>query len=255
MDDSQPVRMVAAQSCYSVASYEALAVDQVGTEPTPAKLEPSALFLDKFWRRVAQLTTRYHDVDRKWIGGEEIRKWNTDNRKACQKCATSRTMRVCIVDEDQPSCRACRTAKIGCDRKPQFVYDLTKAEFFSHYGDFLAVFRNREPGRLKRYERIVPLKKRKRPARDVGRSQTVHESVARRESKLDGTSETLDIIRDLLTNGMKSDVPSSNDKDLPHVRRPQERDGISDERLMECRRQLEQVERMLRQTVAEITPQ
>lgn len=123
------------------------------------------------------MTSRYHDTEHKWIGGEEIRQWNKLNRKvkeplnrstetrgliygltrvqACKNCLRSRTGRVCVIDEDQPNCRACRTNKIGCDRKPNFVFDLTKDEFFPTYDQFIRVYKNKEPGRLRRYVRFA----------------------------------------------------------------------------------------------------
>ncbi|KAJ7733304.1 hypothetical protein B0H16DRAFT_1696175, partial [Mycena metata] len=116
---------------------------------------PDDLIIDRFWRRVASLTTRYHDIDHKWIGGDEIRLWNSQHRRACNKCLNSKN-KQCIIDEDQPSCRTCRDTKVGCDRKPQFVYDMTKDEFFASYQQFLAVFQRKEPGRLRRYDRPTP---------------------------------------------------------------------------------------------------
>lgn len=56
----------------------------------------------------------------------------------------SKSARTCIIDEDHPSCRACRDVKIGCDRKPRYVFDLTKDQFFPTYPEFLHVFENRE---------------------------------------------------------------------------------------------------------------
>ncbi|KAJ7767248.1 hypothetical protein B0H16DRAFT_1521470 [Mycena metata] len=115
---------------------------------------PTETVLDRFWRRVAQLTTRYHDVEHKWIGGGEIREWNLINQEPCDKCANSKTQKQCIIDDDQPSCRTCRKTKIGCDRKPRFVFDMTRDEFFQSYDQFLAIFQNPEKGRLRRYEKI-----------------------------------------------------------------------------------------------------
>jgi hypothetical protein len=41
---------------------------------------PTSYTLERFWRRVAEITTRYHDSQRQWTGGEEIRLWNLRNR-------------------------------------------------------------------------------------------------------------------------------------------------------------------------------
>ncbi|KAJ7107022.1 hypothetical protein C8R44DRAFT_805131 [Mycena epipterygia] len=114
---------------------------------------PHPHILERFWERVADLTSRYHDPGRGWIGGPEVRQWNAQNRHACSKCLNSKTGRVCIIDEDHPSCRACRHIKIGCDRKTQFVFDMTKAEFFPAWGQFLAVFQHKEPGSARRHGR------------------------------------------------------------------------------------------------------
>ncbi|KAJ7125024.1 hypothetical protein C8R44DRAFT_782076 [Mycena epipterygia] len=110
--------------------------------------------LDRFWKRVAEVTSRYHDVGKRRIGGEEIREWNRNptNGKICGKCDSSRVKRICIIDEDQPSCRPCRLMKVGCDRKPRFVFDMTKDQFFPVYEEFLKVFNNRVPGRLRRHK-------------------------------------------------------------------------------------------------------
>ncbi|KAJ7027193.1 hypothetical protein C8F04DRAFT_1189856 [Mycena alexandri] len=118
---------------------------------------PTEPILDSFWRRVAQLTTRYHDVEHKWIAGDEIRLWNSYNTDPCQKCLSSKKRKKCIIDDDQPSCRTCRDTKLGCDRKPRFVFDMTKDEFFPSYEQFLQIFQNPEKGRLRRYEKGINL--------------------------------------------------------------------------------------------------
>ncbi|KAJ7114868.1 hypothetical protein C8R44DRAFT_740225 [Mycena epipterygia] len=143
-------RMEEAQTVFSIVETS----PQIQILPKTLTLpvvRPNNVILDRFWRRVAEVTTRYHDSDKKWIGGHEVRQWNELNRTACEKCINSKNRRMCIIDEDHPSCRACRTTKIGCDRKPRFVFDMTKDEFFPSYTQFLAVFQNKEPGRLRRY--------------------------------------------------------------------------------------------------------
>ncbi|KAJ7016598.1 hypothetical protein C8F04DRAFT_1201833 [Mycena alexandri] len=146
---------------------------------TPKRLSlpavyPDEIIIDRFWRRVAGLTTRYHDIHQKWIGGEEIRLWNSTNRysQACNKCLNSKSKR-CIIDEDQASCRTCRDNKVGCDRKPRFVYDMMKHDFFASYEQFLAVFQSREPGRLRRYDKLETRCKRANPVkgRSIGEDQ------------------------------------------------------------------------------------
>lgn len=126
----------------------------------------SSHVVNKFWKRVAELTTRYHDVENKWIGCEEVKQWNRSNRtviflewvtyllliifQACKKCLSSKAQRTCIIDEDHPSCRACRDAKVGCDRKPQYIFDLTKDDFFSDYQSFLEVYNQRQPTQMRK---------------------------------------------------------------------------------------------------------
>ncbi|KAJ7457196.1 hypothetical protein B0H11DRAFT_2063289 [Mycena galericulata] len=134
--------------------------------PWPSSIEfPDESTLDRFWRRVVQLTTRYHDAEKRWTtGGTELRDWNMANRKACDRCLKSRT-RVCVIDEDQPSCRPCRAGKLGCDRKTLFVYDLTKAEYFRSYDQFLAVYQHKDSERMKRYIKVPGLPRRHFEAR------------------------------------------------------------------------------------------
>lgn len=41
---------------------------------------PSPEVLNRFWKRVAELTSRYHDVEKGWVGVDEVREWNRANR-------------------------------------------------------------------------------------------------------------------------------------------------------------------------------
>ncbi|KAJ7635506.1 hypothetical protein DFH06DRAFT_1336527 [Mycena polygramma] len=149
--------MAAAQGTFRVVPERPRPKKRKPVLSVPA-VEPNEQILDRFWRKVAQMTTRYHDSEQKWISGGEIREWNTRNREvrslgACNKCVNSKKKRTCIIDEDHASCRTCRDAKIGCDRKPRFVFDMTKDEFFSTYDQFITVYEKREPGRLRRYDK------------------------------------------------------------------------------------------------------
>jgi hypothetical protein len=54
---------------------------------------------------------------------------------------------------DHPSCRPCRANKVGCDRKPRFVFAMTKDQFFPTYAQFLKVFQDRKATQLKRLRR------------------------------------------------------------------------------------------------------
>ncbi|KAJ7112267.1 hypothetical protein C8R44DRAFT_882649 [Mycena epipterygia] len=105
---------------------------------------PSRHIVDDFWKKIAQLTTRHHGAQNKWIGGQEIRDWNQNNRSACKKCANSKNKRLCVIDSDHPSCRACREIKVACDRKPRFLFDMTKDDFFPTYEQFMAVFQDKK---------------------------------------------------------------------------------------------------------------
>ncbi|KAJ6581756.1 hypothetical protein B0H19DRAFT_1061272 [Mycena capillaripes] len=40
---------------------------------------PNSLVVNRFWKRVSEVTARYHDADNKWKGGEELKQWNTLN--------------------------------------------------------------------------------------------------------------------------------------------------------------------------------
>ncbi|KAJ7481180.1 hypothetical protein B0H11DRAFT_2024572 [Mycena galericulata] len=144
--------MAAGQSVFSITPLDDCIVP---TRPlsVPA-VRPTKDTLVNFWRRVAELTTRYHDFNNNWVGGSEIRKWNEETpSQACSKCLNSKKKRACIIDEDQPSCRTCRESKVRCDRKPRFVYEMTKDEFFSKYEDFTAVFNNGRSNGLRKYVR------------------------------------------------------------------------------------------------------
>jgi len=126
---------------------------------------------DEFWKKVAEVTTRYRDSDNKWVAGQEIQQWNNANRQgspfnnvltdlltsrlqACNKCANSRSNRVCVIDQDHPSCRTCRSVKIGCDRKTLFLFDVTKNLFHSNYAMFLKYYGARAPLQMKRYKQV-----------------------------------------------------------------------------------------------------
>lgn len=75
--------MAAAQSVFRVAAKAP--PSRPGTTPSRAVplSDDKAILLDRFWRRVADLTTRYYDTDQRWIGGLEIRQWNKANRNVC----------------------------------------------------------------------------------------------------------------------------------------------------------------------------
>ncbi|KAJ6481341.1 hypothetical protein C8R47DRAFT_1074066 [Mycena vitilis] len=151
LQGSHSARLAAAQTVFRVSPpNETISTSQTVEFTTP-DIPPTEETISRFWRRVAELSTRYYDAERKWICGKEIRQWNKDNRKACFNCLRSKNRKTCIVDDDQPSCRTCREFKLGCDRKQLFLFDLTKNDFFSSYDQFLKVFRAKPVGRLRRY--------------------------------------------------------------------------------------------------------
>ncbi|KAJ7933898.1 hypothetical protein B0H13DRAFT_2500710 [Mycena leptocephala] len=87
---------------------------------------PSTYTIERFWKRVAE---------------------------ACDRCKNSKIKRKCEIDVDHPSCRPCRANKVGCDRKPRFVFEMTKDQFFPTYAQFLKVFQDRKATQLKRLRR------------------------------------------------------------------------------------------------------
>ncbi|KAJ7660737.1 hypothetical protein DFH06DRAFT_1129795 [Mycena polygramma] len=167
-------------------------------------IRPNPDVVHKFWKRVAELTTRYHDANNNWVGGSEIRKWNNDNRTACRKCVRSKSQRQCIIDEDYPSCRSCRSAKVGCDRKTQFIFDLTKNEFFPVYDQFIKVYDDKEPGhmrKLKQAENTFRSTTRSKDAANTKRGRNRLRTAAREHTSLEAspTSDTISRLSDLHT--------------------------------------------------------
>ncbi|KAJ7108920.1 hypothetical protein C8R43DRAFT_1043544 [Mycena crocata] len=180
--------------------------------PAPPNAKPPPLFLERFWRRVSEITTRYYDRDHKWIGGEEIKLWNEQNRWECAKCVNSRLRRICIIDEDLPSCRACRANKIGCDRKPHFVFDMTKADFFPTYAQFIGVYNSREPGQLRRYPTHVG-----RIRRDTQERDKSTELKGELEDVINELKAKLDLVIWELSETKRA-ADSAFDDMAPHVR-------------------------------------
>ncbi|KAJ6594514.1 hypothetical protein B0H19DRAFT_1056792 [Mycena capillaripes] len=113
-------------------------------------VKPSEYTIQKFWMRVAEVTTRYHDEQRKWRGGEDVVRWNLTNTRACDRCENSENKRVCEIDPEHPSCRPCRVNKVKCNRKLLFVFEMTKDQLFPVYTQFLKGLHDRKPGQLRR---------------------------------------------------------------------------------------------------------
>lgn len=40
---------------------------------------PAYSTIERFWKKVAEVTTRHHDPQLGWVGGEDIRRWNEEN--------------------------------------------------------------------------------------------------------------------------------------------------------------------------------
>ncbi|KAJ7137597.1 hypothetical protein C8R43DRAFT_955507 [Mycena crocata] len=114
------------------------------------EVRPSATTVDRFWKKVAELTTRYHDQNNRWKGTEELQQWNVRHKKACRRCINSKAKKPCVIDIDHPSCRSCRDNKVSCDRKASFVYDTTKEDFFPDFKQFLSVFHDRDAGFIRK---------------------------------------------------------------------------------------------------------
>ncbi|KAJ7697470.1 hypothetical protein B0H17DRAFT_1130437 [Mycena rosella] len=90
-DVAPPTVQQAIQTVFSIADH----MLHTGAAPcclTSPVVSPDTVIIDNFWWRVAELTTRYYDADHKWIGGEDIRVWNHENRTV-SKQARSRTVR------------------------------------------------------------------------------------------------------------------------------------------------------------------
>ncbi|KAJ7937039.1 hypothetical protein B0H13DRAFT_195416 [Mycena leptocephala] len=152
-------------------------VDDSGTTSWPVsspEVGPSVDVMNKFWKRVAELTTRYHDNEG----------------------------RTCIIDEDHPSCRACRDIKIGCDRKTQFIFDMTKDEFFPVYDQFMKVFTDRDPAQVKKLKqaenafrsssRSKDVLNTRRGLRKLGRRNDAERQVVELQNRLDSITAELE---------------------------------------------------------------
>ncbi|KAK7046698.1 hypothetical protein R3P38DRAFT_2875301 [Favolaschia claudopus] len=111
--------------------------------------------LELFWRRISYLTTRTKTKDGKWIACQEVKEWNARNPQKCIRCANSRVFRLCVVEDDQPSCLSCRDSKMACDRKPQFLFEATCEEFFPTMSLFLKVHDNPPPVQSKTYQKTA----------------------------------------------------------------------------------------------------
>jgi hypothetical protein len=42
---------------------------------------PHPVIVHNFWKHVAEITTRYRDINNTWIGGPEIKAWNNSHRE------------------------------------------------------------------------------------------------------------------------------------------------------------------------------
>ncbi|KAJ7683321.1 hypothetical protein B0H17DRAFT_1074282 [Mycena rosella] len=118
-------------------------------------MDPNSEVVQRFWKRVAEISGMSHDAHKKWVGRDEVKSWNQSNREPCGKCIGGKVLKVCVIEEDHPCCRNCRDAKIGCNRKLQFVFNMTKVIFFPTYDQFMKVFSYREPGGMRKYRSEV----------------------------------------------------------------------------------------------------
>ncbi|KAJ7045243.1 hypothetical protein C8F04DRAFT_1174207 [Mycena alexandri] len=111
--------------------------------------------LAAFWRRISELTTRTRNHSGHWVGSPEVKAWNSANRRKCDKCCVSRSLRECLVEEDQASCKPCRAAHTACDRKLQFLFESTREEFFPTMEKFLVVFKARDSELSRSYQKTA----------------------------------------------------------------------------------------------------
>ncbi|KAJ7270203.1 hypothetical protein C8J57DRAFT_305614 [Mycena rebaudengoi] len=116
---------------------------------------PTKEITTAFWRRVAELTTRTRAKGGRWVGSEEVMKWNAVNMLACDKCTFSRHNKQCILEDHQPSCLPCRQSKMLCDRKMRFIFDSTREEFFASYDLFLRVFEAKDQKQCRSFKKTA----------------------------------------------------------------------------------------------------
>ncbi|KAJ7938191.1 hypothetical protein B0H13DRAFT_1135694 [Mycena leptocephala] len=117
------------------------------------RVYPSEETVAAFWRTIAYLTTRTRSIDGRWIGSPEVKSWNLQNTQTCDKCACRRTLKHCIVDEGQASCRPCRESKTACDRKLKFLFDCTREEFFPTFEAFMEVFNAKNQDQCRTFQK------------------------------------------------------------------------------------------------------
>ncbi|KAJ7619246.1 hypothetical protein DFH06DRAFT_1142112 [Mycena polygramma] len=118
-------------------------------------VHPSKETVVAFWHRVAELSARSRTKEGRWIGSREVVKWNKANTKKCLRCSTSKTWKQCTADDDHPGCRACRIAKVACDRKLKFLYDCTKIQYFPSWELFLHVYTAGNPAHSRSFQKAA----------------------------------------------------------------------------------------------------
>ncbi|KAJ7466925.1 hypothetical protein FB451DRAFT_1401786 [Mycena latifolia] len=98
--------------------------------------------LNRFWITVARLASRTRTSKNLSVGTPKLTHHTalTLALGPCAKCTHSTIKHLCMIEADHPSYRPCREAKIACDRKMRFVFDLTKHLAFDQ---FLAVSNNK----------------------------------------------------------------------------------------------------------------
>ncbi|KAJ6544015.1 hypothetical protein B0H19DRAFT_1169338, partial [Mycena capillaripes] len=121
------------------------------TDLSLPQVSPSEETIELFWRKISSLTTRTRNHEGQWIGSPEVMAWNALNMQTCDKCCASRTLKACIIEQDQPSCLPCRNAKMACDRKTKFLFDTTCNDFFPTMEIFMSVFKARDQQQCRSY--------------------------------------------------------------------------------------------------------
>ncbi|KAJ7019253.1 hypothetical protein C8F04DRAFT_1197901 [Mycena alexandri] len=113
----------------------------------------SATALTSFRIRVGELCGRSR-AGKGWVGTEELREWNRANPTPCGRCLMSKDPTVCDIADDHPSCLTCRTKKVSCDRRAQFLFEHTKDKFFADFDEFQSALAATPPKAVKLINRV-----------------------------------------------------------------------------------------------------
>ncbi|KAJ7196163.1 hypothetical protein C8J57DRAFT_1546947 [Mycena rebaudengoi] len=107
---------------------------------TPAYVDPTPQVMNKFWKRVAEVTTRYHDANHQWIG--QIFAYDSEEHDSHLT-----GMQQMFAVQAAPG-----SLKLGCSRKDDFVFDMTKDNFFPSREQFTEIFKKKDTQQLRRHK-------------------------------------------------------------------------------------------------------